>query len=191
MDQSYWQSSVAAKPKQGVVGFLVGGLCWFAIPFGLATTTSLAYIALSANQNQALLSETDVDAGKVPYFRGKIFNWSKQNELFLLRKIAHIFVAIRFCAIPEGRQSGINFIGYFKSDMIQLNLPLAFCFLSDQAEIVDFVVRTGKFQFKWALALKHEDIGIEHLSTCIILLIVIVSRHTWNVYNLNMKKNYI
>lgn len=74
VDQSYWQSSVAAKPKQGVVGFLVGGLCWFAIPFGLATTTSLAYIALSANQNQALLSETDVDAGKVPYFRGKIFN---------------------------------------------------------------------------------------------------------------------
>eukprot|EP00105_Crassostrea_gigas_P021844 XP_011441136.1 PREDICTED: urea-proton symporter DUR3 [Crassostrea gigas] len=66
VDQSYWQSSVAAKPKQGVVGFLVGGLCWFAIPFGLATTTSLAYIALSANQNQALLSETDVDAGLVP-----------------------------------------------------------------------------------------------------------------------------
>lgn len=119
---------------------------------------------------------------------GTIFNWSKQNELFLLRKIAHIFVAIRFCAIPEGRQSGINFIGYFKSDMIQLNLPLSFCFLSDQAEIGDLVVRTGKFQFKWALALKHEDIGIEHLSTCIILLIVIVSRHTWNVYNSNMKK---
>lgn len=57
------QRSVAAKPKQGVIGFLVGGLCWFAIPFGLATTTSLAYIALSANQNQALLSDTDVDAG--------------------------------------------------------------------------------------------------------------------------------
>lgn len=73
VDQSYWQSSVAAKPKQGVVGFLVGGLCWFAIPFGLATTTSLAYIALSANQNQALLSETDVDAGKVPYFRRNNF----------------------------------------------------------------------------------------------------------------------
>lgn len=65
VDQSYWQSSVAAKPKQGVIGFLLGGICWFAIPFGLATTTSLAYIALSASQNQALLSDSDVDAGKM------------------------------------------------------------------------------------------------------------------------------
>jgi Na+/proline symporter len=63
VDQSYWQSSVAAKPKQGVTGFLLGGICWFAIPFGLATTTSLAYIALSAHQNEALLSDADVDAG--------------------------------------------------------------------------------------------------------------------------------
>ncbi|XP_062587128.1 uncharacterized protein LOC134248746, partial [Saccostrea cucullata] len=62
VDQSYWQSSVAAKPKQGVIGILAGGLCWFAIPFGLATTTSLAYIALSASQNQALLNDADVDA---------------------------------------------------------------------------------------------------------------------------------
>ncbi|XP_061180272.1 uncharacterized protein LOC133188802 [Saccostrea echinata] len=66
VDQSYWQSSVAAKPKQGVIGILAGGLCWFAIPFGLATTTSLAYIALSASQNQALLNDADVDAGLVP-----------------------------------------------------------------------------------------------------------------------------
>ncbi|XP_048764480.2 uncharacterized protein LOC125672302 [Ostrea edulis] len=66
VDQAYWQSSVAAKPKQGVTGFLLGGVCWFAIPFGLATTTSLAYIALSAHQNQALLSDADIDAGLVP-----------------------------------------------------------------------------------------------------------------------------
>merc|ERR1712241_307065 len=37
-DQAYWQSSVAAKPLQGVWGFISGGLVWFAIPFTLATT---------------------------------------------------------------------------------------------------------------------------------------------------------
>ncbi len=27
-DQAYWQSSVAAKPLQGVWGFITGGLTW-------------------------------------------------------------------------------------------------------------------------------------------------------------------
>lgn len=63
VDQSYWQSSVAAKPRQGVLGFLAGGLVWFSIPFALATTMGLAYIALSAQQGQELLAQSDVDTG--------------------------------------------------------------------------------------------------------------------------------
>lgn len=63
VDQSYWQSSVAAKPKQGVIGFLAGGLVWFSIPFALATTMGLAYIALSAQQDAPLLEQHDVDSG--------------------------------------------------------------------------------------------------------------------------------
>ncbi|XP_021366508.1 urea-proton symporter DUR3-like [Mizuhopecten yessoensis] len=66
VDQSYWQCSVAAKPKEGVIGFLVGGICWFAIPFALATTTGLAYIALGTTQNGPLLTADEVDAGLVP-----------------------------------------------------------------------------------------------------------------------------
>ncbi|XP_069105812.1 uncharacterized protein [Argopecten irradians] len=66
VDQSYWQCSVAAKPKEGVIGFLVGGVCWFAIPFALATTTGLAYIALGTTQNGPLLTEDQVNAGLVP-----------------------------------------------------------------------------------------------------------------------------
>ncbi|KAL5014495.1 hypothetical protein ScPMuIL_008765 [Solemya velum] len=66
VDQAYWQSCVAAKPKQGVMGFLLGGLTWFAIPFALATTTGLAYIALSTQQGAPLLTDADVDAGLVP-----------------------------------------------------------------------------------------------------------------------------
>jgi len=62
-DQAYWQSSVAAKPLQGVWGFIAGGLCWFAIPFGLATTMGLAYLGLSSAQGAPMLSDDDVMSG--------------------------------------------------------------------------------------------------------------------------------
>ena len=66
VDQSYWQSSVASKPRQGVWGFLSGGLVWFAIPFTFASTMGLAYIGLSAEAGQPLLSSGDVDSGWLP-----------------------------------------------------------------------------------------------------------------------------
>ena len=65
VDQSYWQSSVAAKPKQGVTGFIIGGLAWFAVPFSFATTMGLGYLALSAKEGGPLLSSDDVNAGKM------------------------------------------------------------------------------------------------------------------------------
>ncbi|XP_037082167.1 urea-proton symporter DUR3-like [Pollicipes pollicipes] len=64
-DQSYWQSAVAARPAHGVWGFVLGGLTWFAIPFTMATTMGLAYVALSAAQGSPLLSDGDVAAGLV------------------------------------------------------------------------------------------------------------------------------
>lgn len=67
MDQSYWQSSVSAKPKQGVFGFLIGGLVWFAVPFTFATTMGLAYLALGANDGIPLLTDDDVNAGQTIY----------------------------------------------------------------------------------------------------------------------------
>lgn len=33
IDQSYWQSAIAATPSASWKGFLLGGLCWFAIPY--------------------------------------------------------------------------------------------------------------------------------------------------------------
>ena len=44
-------------------GFIAGGLCWFAIPFGLATTMGLAYLGLSSAQGAPLLSDEDVMKG--------------------------------------------------------------------------------------------------------------------------------
>jgi len=62
-DQAYWQSSVAAKPLQGVWGFISGGLTWFAIPFTLATTMGLAYLGMSSAQGSPLLTDEDVMKG--------------------------------------------------------------------------------------------------------------------------------
>jgi SSS family transporter len=49
VDQAYWQRAIAAKPSSTVKGFLLGGACWFAIPFTLATTMGLTAIALNVD----------------------------------------------------------------------------------------------------------------------------------------------
>ena len=64
VDQSYWQSSVAAKPRQGMWGFLIGGLVWFAIPFSFATTMGLAYVALGTHRGEPLLTASQVGEGQ-------------------------------------------------------------------------------------------------------------------------------
>lgn len=46
VDQSYWQSAIAARPASAAKGYLLGGICWFAIPFSLATSLGLASTAL-------------------------------------------------------------------------------------------------------------------------------------------------
>jgi len=56
VDQSYWQSAIAAKPTSASRGYLLGGICWFAIPFSLATSLGLASTAL-------MLPITSVEAG--------------------------------------------------------------------------------------------------------------------------------
>jgi len=61
VDQSYWQSAIAARPESAAKGYLLGGICWFAIPFSLATSLGLT--------STALMLPIDVDeagAGLVP-----------------------------------------------------------------------------------------------------------------------------
>jgi SSS family transporter len=61
VDQSYWQSAIAAKPASAHKGYLLGGLIWFTIPFALATSLGLASIAL-----QLPLTGDEAGAGLVP-----------------------------------------------------------------------------------------------------------------------------
>jgi hypothetical protein len=37
VDQSYWQGAIGALPTATYRGYLIGGLCWFSVPFTMAT----------------------------------------------------------------------------------------------------------------------------------------------------------
>merc|ERR1719199_1452781 len=61
VDQSYWQSAIAAKPASAHKGYLLGGLVWFTIPFTLATSMGLSALAL-----QLPITASEAGAGLVP-----------------------------------------------------------------------------------------------------------------------------
>eukprot|EP00198_Chlamydomonas_reinhardtii_P002244 XP_001691580.1 urea active transporter [Chlamydomonas reinhardtii] len=61
VDQSYWQGAIAAKPSATYKGYLLGGLCWFAIPFTMATTMGLGARALDLP-----ITKAEASAGLVP-----------------------------------------------------------------------------------------------------------------------------
>ena len=71
VDQSYWQSAIAAKPSSSTKGYLLGGLVWFTIPFSLATAMGLSTLALDLP-----VTSGEAGAGLVPpaaavHFMGK------------------------------------------------------------------------------------------------------------------------
>jgi len=79
VDQSYWQSAVAAKPKSAVIGFLIGGMVWFAVPFCMATTNGLA--------GRALTTHPDIDGKFGAYY---IDGGASSSGLTPARVLSHI-----------------------------------------------------------------------------------------------------
>ncbi|CAK9291236.1 unnamed protein product [Gordionus sp. m RMFG-2023] len=65
IDQSYWNCAMASKPKNSVIGFILGGLIWFSIPFTLATAGGLTFRALEFAAGKSLLNQEDIDRGLV------------------------------------------------------------------------------------------------------------------------------
>lgn len=49
LDQGYWQRAIASRPTTAVRAYMLGGMAWFAIPFGFATTLGLSAVALTSN----------------------------------------------------------------------------------------------------------------------------------------------
>ncbi|KAK3610644.1 hypothetical protein CHS0354_028024 [Potamilus streckersoni] len=69
LDQANWQSRIAAKPTQGVIGFIIAAYLWFSIPTSISFTATMAYFSLSFQNNQTHpLSSADIDNGYItPY----------------------------------------------------------------------------------------------------------------------------
>eukprot|EP00775_Hariotina_reticulata_P003269 gene3269-3546_t len=61
VDQAYWQGAIAAKPSATYRGYLLGGLCWFAVPFTMATSMGLGARAMNLP-----ISIDESNAGLVP-----------------------------------------------------------------------------------------------------------------------------
>ncbi|CAH1774641.1 unnamed protein product [Owenia fusiformis] len=114
VDQSFWQSGVAAKPKQGVWGFLIGGLVWFAIPFVFATTMGLSYIAMETHAGESLLCADQVNEGLVPVIVAQRL-FGKLGEFLII-------VIIIFAVISTGSAEVIAVASILVYDIYQIHL---------------------------------------------------------------------
>ena len=65
-DQANWQSRIAAKPTQGVIGFFIAALVYFTIPMAIALPTTFGYLSMSyKNNGTQLLSKDQIYNGNV------------------------------------------------------------------------------------------------------------------------------
>ncbi|CEP60789.1 sodium:solute symporter family protein LALA0_S01e18998g [Lachancea lanzarotensis] len=66
MDPSYSQKAIAAGSKQVMRGYIMGGICWLAIPLGLGTSMGLASLSLTKNPVFFTYPNklTDMEAGR-------------------------------------------------------------------------------------------------------------------------------
>lgn len=62
LDNGYYNKAIAAHPVHAFPGYVIGGLCWFAIPWLCATTMGLTALALEGSRR---ISSVDVTAGLV------------------------------------------------------------------------------------------------------------------------------
>lgn len=92
VDQAYWQRAVATDPRSVVKGFLIGGLVWFAIPFGFATTLGLTAIAENVTLTQEQLESGLVAPTSASHVLG---------DLGAILLLTMIFVAITSAGSAE------------------------------------------------------------------------------------------
>ncbi|WAQ99316.1 DUR3-like protein, partial [Mya arenaria] len=67
-DQANWQSRIAAKPTEGVLGFFMAAYLWFVIAPCLSVTATTTYFAMSLKNGTHLLSESEIDNGYITPF---------------------------------------------------------------------------------------------------------------------------
>ncbi|KAK7529954.1 solute symporter family transporter [Phyllosticta citribraziliensis] len=101
LDQAYWQRAIASRPSTAVRAYIMGGIAWFAIPFGFSTTLGLAAVALTDNPNFPTYpnkpTESDISAGLAAAFSAAAL-LGKSGAAALL---VVLFMAVTSCASAE------------------------------------------------------------------------------------------
>ncbi|KAJ7181472.1 solute symporter family transporter [Mycena crocata] len=101
LDQAYWQRAIASRPATAVRAYLLGGIAWFAIPFGFASTMGLAAVALADHPSFPTyphpMSPSQITAGlAAPFAASALLG---QGGAFALLIV--LFMAVTSCASAE------------------------------------------------------------------------------------------
>ncbi|KAL4869166.1 hypothetical protein BDV12DRAFT_208727 [Aspergillus spectabilis] len=74
LDNGYYNKAIAAHPVHAFPGYVIGGLCWFAIPWLCATTMGLSALTLEGTRR---IASVDVTAGLVlPFAAVELLGYS-------------------------------------------------------------------------------------------------------------------
>ncbi|KAI4852516.1 solute symporter family transporter [Aureobasidium sp. EXF-8845] len=101
LDQAYWQRAIASRPTTAVRAYILGGLAWFAVPFGFATTLGLSAVALIDNPRfptyPSVPQSSDISAGLASAYAAQAL-MGKGGAVALL---IVLFMAVTSCASAE------------------------------------------------------------------------------------------
>lgn len=101
LDQAYWQRAIASRPTTAVRAYILGGLAWFAIPFGFATTLGLTAVALTDSPSFPTfpngMSQSEVSSGLASSYAATAL-LGKGGSVALL---IVLFMAVTSCASAE------------------------------------------------------------------------------------------
>ncbi|KAF1982048.1 solute symporter family transporter [Aulographum hederae CBS 113979] len=101
LDQAYWQRAIASRPTTAVRAYIMGGLAWFAIPFGFATTLGLAAVALTDNPAfptyPNVPTTSDISAGLASAYAATALLGTGGSVALLIV----LFMAVTSCASAE------------------------------------------------------------------------------------------
>jgi len=101
LDQAYWQRAIASRPITAVRAYILGGLAWYAIPFGFATTLGLAAVALTDTPSFPTypnpMTQAEITSGlSAPFAATALLGTSGAVALLIV-----LFMAVTSCASAE------------------------------------------------------------------------------------------
>ena len=101
LDQAYWQRAIASRPSTAVRAYILGGLAWFAVPFGFASTLGLAAVALTNRPSfptyPSRMTESQITAGLAsPFAANALLGKGGAVALLIV-----LFMAVTSCASAE------------------------------------------------------------------------------------------